>query len=271
MLRNVKDLRGYAIRATDGVIGHVDDFYFDDEPWTIRYLVVETGRWRRDRQVLVSPISIGHPDWSAQLLPVSLTRAQLEESPDIDTRKPVSRQHEATYHGYFGYPHYWGGAGLWGMGAYPGSPRAEDAIEAELKAKHAATIQPPDDHHLQSCKDLVGYHIGASDGDIGHVQDLLVDDHTWAIRYLIVNTSNWWGEHQVLIAPEWIESVSWPDKRVSVSLTREAIKKAPAYDAAAQLDREQEQAMYEHYGRPGYWTVREIREEQLAASSAKHN
>jgi len=101
------------------------------------------------------------------------------------------------------------------------------------------------------------------------VQDVLVDDHTWAIRYLIVNTSNWWGEHQVLIAPQWIVSVSWADKRVTVSLTREAIKKAPVYDSAAQLDRQQEQAMYEHYGRPGYWTAQEIREEHLAASSAK--
>jgi sporulation protein YlmC with PRC-barrel domain len=155
------------------------------------------------------------------------------------------------------------------MGAYPGSLTAEDAMEAELKARRSATIQPSDDCHLRSCKDLVGHHIAASDGEIGHVQDVLVDDHTWAIRYLIVNTSNWWGEHQVLIAPQWIESVSWADKRVSVSLTRDAIKKAPAYDSAAQLDREQEQAMYEHYGRPGYWTAKGIREEQLAASSAK--
>jgi uncharacterized protein YrrD len=271
MLRNVKDLRGYRIRATDGVIGHVDDFYFDDEAWAIRYLVVETGRWLPDRQVLISPISIGHPDWSAQLLPVSLTKAQVKGSPDIDTKRPVSRQREATYHGYFGYPYNWGGAGLWGMGAYPGSLTAEDAIEAELKARRSATIQPSDDCHLRSCKDLVGHHIAASDGEIGHVQDVLVDDHTWAIRYLIVNTSNWWGEHQALIAPQWIESVSWADKRVSVSLTRDAIKKAPAYDSAAQLDREQEQAMYEHYGRPGYWTAKEIREEQLAASSAKDN
>ncbi len=271
MLRNVKDLRGYAIRATDGIIGHVDDFYFDDEAWTIRYLVVETGKWLPDRQVLISPISIGHPDWSAQLLPVSLTKAQVKGSPDIDTDKPVSRQHEATYHRYFGYPYYWGGAGLWGMGAYPGSLTAEDAVEAELKASRSVDVQPSGDYHLRSCKDLVGHHIAASDGDIGHVQDLLVDDHTWAIRYLIVNTSNWWGEHQVLIAPQWIESVSWADKSVSVSLTREAIKKAPAYDSAAQFDREQEQAIYEHYGRPGYWTEREIREEQLAAPSAKDN
>ena len=186
MLRNVKDLRGYAIRATDGVIGHVDDLYFDDEAWAIRYLVVETGTWLPERKVLISPISIGHPDWSAQLLPVSLTKAQIKDSPDIDTSKPVSRQHEAAYHGYFGYPFYWGGAGLWGIGAYPGNLTAQQAIEAELRAKQSVTSQAPDDYHLRSCKDLVGHHVGATDGEIGHVQDFLVDDHTWAIRYLIV-------------------------------------------------------------------------------------
>jgi uncharacterized protein YrrD len=269
MLRNVTDLRGYAIRATDGVIGHVDDFYFDDEAWAIRYLVVETGRWLPDRQVLISPISIGHPDWSAQLLPVFLTKAQVKGSPDIDTKQPVSRAHEAAYHGYFGYPFYWGGAGLWGMGAYPGSLTAEDAIEAELRANRSMATPSPDDYRLRSCKDLVGHHVGATDGEIGHVQDLLVDDHTWAIRYLIVNTSHWWGEHQVLISPQWIESVSWPDSTVVVALTRKAVKEAPAYDPAAQLDRQQEQAMYEHYGRPGYWTTREIQEELATSSDTK--
>ena len=96
MLRNVKDLRGYAIRATDGVIGEVDDLYFDDEDWAIRYLVVDTGNWLSGRKVLISPLAIGHPDWLGQLLPVSLTKAQVEGSPDIDTRKPVSRQQEAA-------------------------------------------------------------------------------------------------------------------------------------------------------------------------------
>jgi hypothetical protein len=139
-----------------------------------------------------------------------------------------------------------------------------------MKASQAGASYPPEDCHLRSCKDLVGHYINASDGDIGHVQDLLVDDHTWAIRYLIVNTSNWWGEHQVLVAPEWIESVSWPESRVSVALTRKAVKAAPRYDPAAQLDRQQEQAMYEHYGRPGYWTVHGIREE-LATPSSKHS
>ncbi len=260
MLRNVKDLKGYAIHATDGVIGHVDDVYFDDEDWAIRYLVVDTGSWLPGRQVLISPLAVGHPDWMGQQLPVSLTKAQVEGSPDIDTRKPVSRQHEVAYLDYFSYPYYWEGAGLWGMGAYPGGLTTAGMVAEEMKARQASATHAADDCHLRSSGAVIGYHIHATDGDIGHVEDLLVDEDTWVIRYLIVDTSNWWGGHHVLIAPRWIEAVSWSDAKVSVDLTRQAVKGAPPYDAAAQLDREQEQGMYEHYGRPGYWTVTPTRD-----------
>lgn len=267
MLRNVKDLRGYAIRATDGVIGKVDDLYFDDEDWAIRYLIVDTGGWLSGRKVLISPLAIGDPDWAAQQVPVSLTKAQVEKSPDIDTRKPVSRQHETEYLRYYGYPDYWGGAGLWGMGAYPGSLTTEGRIEEEMKTRRTPAMHSFADCHLRSCQAVIGYHIHATDGDIGHVRDLLVDEHSWAIRYLIVNTSNWWGGHDVLVAPQWIEAVSWSDAKVSVDLTRQAVKDAPLYDSAAQLDRQQEQAIYEHYGRPGYWSTTDVRD--AAAMSAK--
>jgi sporulation protein YlmC with PRC-barrel domain len=120
MLRSVQELEGYAVQATDGTIGHVKDFYVDDKTWVVRYLVVETGSWLSSRKVLISPISIGHPDWTERILPVSITKEQVKNSPDIDTDKPVSRQHEMQYLGYYGYPYYWGGAGLWGGGAYPG-------------------------------------------------------------------------------------------------------------------------------------------------------
>ncbi len=260
MLRNVKDLRGYAIHATDGIMGHVDDFYFDDEDWAIRYLVVDTGGWLSGRQVLVSPLAIGHPDWVGQTLPVSLTKAQVERSPDIDTRKPVSRQHEAEYFAYYGYPCYWGGAGLWGMGAYPGSLTTEGSFEEEMKAQRTSMTPAPDDKHLRRCRAVIGNHIHATDGDIGHVEDLLVDDRSWAIRYLIVKTSNWWGGHQVLVAPPWIQAVSWPDAKVSVDLTRKMIEHAPPYDSSAQLDRQLEAGIHDHYGRPGYWTTTAGRE-----------
>jgi hypothetical protein len=267
MLRNVKGLRGYAIRATDGVIGAVDDLYFDDEDWAIRYLVADAGSWLTDRKVLISPLALGHPDWMGQQLPVSLTMAQVQRSPDIDTRKPVSRQHEAAFLGYYGYPSYWEGAGLWGMGAYPGSLTTEGQIEENMRVRRHPAKRTPEDSHLRSCSTVIGHHIHATDGEIGHVDDMLVDDRTWAIRYLVVDTANWWGGHQVLIAPQWIDGVSWADATVSVDLTRHAIQVAPPFDRAAQLDRLEEQAIFEHYGRPGYWTTRALPDASHSASS----
>lgn len=248
MLRNMKEIEGYAIRATDGDIGHVTDFYFDDDAWVIRYLIVDTGTWLSSRKVLISPFAIGQPNWEEKVVPVSITKAQVKNSPDIDTNKPISRQHEMGYLGYYGYPIYWGSAGLWGGGAYPammlpgymaallaisptGSSEAESSLERAAAAQHQN-----DDTHLRDCKTVMGYHVQATDGDIGHVEGFLVDDETWAIRYIIVNTSDWWMGHKVLIAPQWIDDVNWFDATVTVNVTQQAVKDAAPYDSATKLD-----------------------------------
>jgi hypothetical protein len=273
MLRSMSDLENYAVGATDGTIGHVTDFYFDDKAWVIRYLVVDTGSWLSSRKVLISPIAIGRPNWTGKELPVSMTKEQVKNSPDIDTEKPVSRQHEIRHLAYYGYPYYWEGSSLWGGGLYPGMMMpgypsftpARQAMRPEAQEAYAradAALHENDDHHLRSCKAVMDYHIEATDGDIGHVQGLLVDEESWAIRYMIVDTSNWWLGHQVLIAPQWIQNVSWSDATVSVNLTRQAVKDAPPYDPAAQLDREQEMGVYEHYKRPGYW-ANEVKREAV--------
>ena len=263
MLRSTEDIKGYVIAATDGDIGHVRDFYFDDRAWMVRYFVVDTGAWLLSREVLISPMAMGQPDWMQHKLPALLTREQVKNSPAIDTARPVSRQHEVEYFTYYGYPDYWDGAGLWGGELYPGmgtpgpggpgvpSAEQQEARDAYVRAEQAH--QREDDPHLRSCKEVVGYHLRATDGAIGHVHSLLLDDQSWAIRYIVVNTSNWWLGHQVLIAPQWITDVSWSDSEVSVNLTRDAVQHAPPYDAAAQLDHEQEVGLYEYYGRPGYW------------------
>jgi hypothetical protein len=239
-----------------------------DEDWVIRYLVVDTGTWLSRRKVLISPIAIGHPNWAERLLPVSITKEQVKNSPEIDTAKPVSRQHELQYLEYYGYPSYWVGSGVWGQGAYPsmmlpsfGSAFQDRQVQAAPIRTDAEARQREDgDPHLRSCKEVMEYHIHATDGDIGHVQSMLVDDETWAIRYLVVDTSNWWLGHQVLIAPQWIQNVSWPDAEVSVDLTRQAMKDAPPYDSTAWLERKQEAGIYEHYRRAGYWTDEVMRE-----------
>ncbi len=276
MLRSMNDLEDYAIHATDGIIGHVKDFYFDDQAWVIRYLVVETGAWLSSRKVLISPVAIGRPNWTEKTLPVSITKEQVKNSPDIDTEKPVSRQHEIQYAGYYGYPYYWGGAGIWGMGAYPymmmpgyaGGVSIPQSVQSEAEKTYAqaeAVRHQDDDPHLRSCKAVTSYSIQATDGDIGHVQGLLVEEETWAIRYIVVDTSNWWLGHKVIIAPQWIQNVGWAEAAVSVSLTRQAVKDAPPYDSAVQLDREQETGIYKHYGRPGYWAGETKRKAEISS------
>lgn len=274
MLRNIAEMHRFDVVGIDGEIGRVRDFCFDDQDWAIRFLVVDTGAWLGNRRVLLSPMAFGELDWRGRSLAVSVTREHVRSSPDVDTRKPVSRPHELKHYSYYGYPHYWGGSGLWGdgmqpakmLGVYGGRDSAtqhqkEMAFVVEQAHLHR---QRGDDPHLRSCDAIIRYHVRAIDGGIGHVEGLIVDDQTWALRYFVVNTSDWWLGHQVLVAPQWIADISWLEATVSVDLSRQAVKHAPAYDADAPPDREQEQRTYEHYARPGYWVDSEQREIELS-------
>jgi hypothetical protein len=253
MLRSVQKLTGVAIKATDGPVGQITDLYFDDESWVIRYVVVDTTNWLGGRKVLISPYAMGQPDWAGETLPVFVTKEQVRNSPGIDSHKPISRQYEESYLGYYGYPFYWGGAGLWGASNYPGTVPGDGHLRARSKRASGA------DAHLRSCQAVTGYHIRAKDGEIGHVQGFLVDDSTWSVRYLIVNTSNWWMGHQVLLSPEWINEVDWAESRVTVDLDRQSIKESPPYDADVPLVRDDERALYSHYKRSSYWQDRKAR------------
>jgi hypothetical protein len=249
MLRRVKDLRGFGIRARDSEIGQVDQFYFDDENWTIRYLVANTGSWLVGRQVLISPIAVGETDWESKQLEVELTKQQVENSPHIDAYKPISRQREAEYYGYYGYPYYWGGPFLWGPAVHP-----RQVARSRADRSQSATPTADGDSHLRSTKEVTGYRIEATDGEIGHVEDFIVDDENWAIRYMLVDTRNWWPGKKVLVSPRWIKRVSWTDSRVYVDLSREAIKSSPEYDESPLINRQYESSLYSHYGRPPYWS-----------------
>jgi sporulation protein YlmC with PRC-barrel domain len=249
MLTNATHLKGLEIRATDGEIGTVDQFYFDDETWAIRYLVVQTGGWLGGRQVLISPFSIVETNWQSKRLDVALTKKQVENSPDIDTHQPVSRQHEAAYNQYYGYPYYWGGPFLWGPALDPaGLTIPTVSTQAIADSKSEST-----DSHLRSAEAVTGYHVEATDGEIGHVDGFVVDDEAWAIRYVEVATRNWLPGKKVLVSPAWIERVSWTESKVYAGLSREAIKDAPEYVESMPVTREYENRLYVHYGRPPYW------------------
>lgn len=262
MFTNTKNLKGLTIRATDGELGAVDQLYFDDETWAIRYLTVETGGWLGGREVLISPMSVRHIDWQARRIDVALTKKQIENSPDIDTHKPVSRQHEAAYLGYYGYPAYWDGPFLWGADSYPVGMTAPLSVPAGLmedKLRNASA-----DTHLRSTEAVTGYHIEAKDGELGHVDRFIVDDEAWAIRYIEVATQNWWPGKKVLLAPGWVERVSWADSKLYVGVTRHAIQTSPEYKDSMPITRDYENEVYFHYGRPPYW----IEQAQVKAEHA---
>jgi hypothetical protein len=270
MLRSVNDLNGFKIAALDGEIGNVEEFYFDDERWALRYMVVNTGTWLAGKQVLVSPFSVMQVDRENRQLHVALTKSQVEKSPDIDTRQPVSRQLEANYADYYGYPYYWGSPLLWGVEERPtlaaqqslaatASPVAPDAVRAgrstiEAGAGKGATVRViSEDVHLRSTQEVSVYSIAATDGEIGTVYDFIVDDESWAIRYLAIDTHKWWPGKKVMIAPQWIISIDWAQAKVHVNLSREGIKQSPTYDSSKLLSREYEEQLYEHHGQTGYW------------------
>src|ERR1019366_3718260 len=226
---------------------------FDDESWAIRYLVVNTRGWLSGRLVLVSPIALRQAEWESKRLDVGLTKKQIENSPQIDTHKPVSRQHEALYMGYYGYPYYWGGPYLWGGASYPAGLTVRKDGVTQAEALQARAGKESADSHLRSTNEVKGYHIEAADAEIGHVEDFIIDDETWAIRYLEVDTRNWWPGKKVLVSPKWIERVSWDESKVFVNLLREHIKQSPEYTEESLITRDYETHLHRYYKRQGYW------------------
>jgi hypothetical protein len=245
MLYTAKTLKGYTLHSHDGAIGSVREFYFDDKFWTVRYLVADTGGWLTGREVLLSPFSIHSVDPVKKQVHVGLTKKQIENSPGLDSDKPVSRQFEESYYGYYGWPIYWGGPYSWGP--YPYVMRDSDRFGEFARREQSW------DSHLRSTHAVDGYHIDASNGNVGHVEDFIIDDETWAIRYLVVNTRNWIPGKKVLVSPQWIENVSWSDSKVLVGLTRETIKNSPELTDDLLITRNYEIELHGHYNREGYW------------------
>ncbi len=250
MLCKTKSLKGYTLNSLDGEIGTIKEFYFDDKHWTIRYLVADTGIWLPGRQVLISPHALGALSKEEKQISVKLTRKQIEESPPLESDKPVSRQFEEAYYGHYAWPMYWDGPLVWGD--YPYIVRDYEMQKVSHQRRQAG------DSHLRSTHNVCGYHIHATDGAIGHLDDFIIDDETWTIRYLIIDTRNWFPGKKVLISPLWIDRVSWHESKVFVNLSKEIISHSPEYTDWSVLTREFEVDLYQHYKRQGYWVVEPV-------------
>ncbi len=300
MLRRAYSVIDTKIHALDGDLGHIDDFYFDDLKWIVRYIIVRTGSWFSEKHVMLSPSAIRDVIWEEPAVYVDLTQEQIKKSPDLDLEKPVTREQEMELVKHFQWPSYWSGApyavdaigvnrglgatGLPAMGVPPtgilpadrpstGLPdhiandisstgvsdtellnmestgRGETKTDTEIRR----AAQAKGLHSLHGVKKVTGYHIAATDGEIGHVEDFFVDEENWQIQYLLIDTSNWLPGRKVLISPQWIDEFVWEDSQVRVNATREQIKSSPEYNPGATLDRSYEGKLHQHYGFPPYW------------------
>lgn len=242
MLRSSKSLMGCILHAIDGEIGKSNDFLFDDENFKIRYLVANTSKWLPSRKVLISPRSIKNQiEEHDTLLPVNLTKEKIKNSPDLSLHEPVSRQHEAEYLSYYDFPFYW-----------------ESHIINELSKDSQVSGIPTKQHHqdnihLRSIDEIIGYRIEAKDGQIGHVEDFIIDDKNWKIRYLVVDTRDWLPGKNVLLIRSQIKSICWSTHHVLVNITKDQVKSSPAYDPFKPVNRDKEKHLYDYYGRPYYW------------------
>jgi len=227
MIRSIKPLYGDKLGASDGEIGHVKDFYFDDQSWAVRYLVADTGSWLTGRQVLISPHAVGSLYQPGKLVLVKLTRKQIEDSPLIETHKPMSQQYEAEYYQYYGWPNYWQGDGLWGT---TGFPMVVTPINPST-GKSASHVPPVKraDAHLRSTLAVDGYHVKTADGLAGHVSDFMMDDKTWAIHELVVKTGHRLSGKEVRISVGKVARISYEDSTVYINLTSAALEQSPAH------------------------------------------
>jgi sporulation protein YlmC with PRC-barrel domain len=254
MLWSASDLMGCNIDATDGAIGTVSDLLFEDDSWTIRWFVVGTGVFFTGRLVLLPPSVVLSADSVGRVVSLDVTRQEVKDSPDLDFDAPVSRQQEDNLYQYYGWDPYWGPHTYFAAGdRAPVVPPQPDVSRGEAERPSVPQTREEGDPHLRSVKEVAGYYIHARDGDIGHVEDLVVDTDAWVIRYIAVDTANWWPGKKVLIAPTAFTEVIWATRTVNVDLTREQIKGAPEYYPGETIDRDYEVRYRDYYGYPHYW------------------
>lgn len=231
MQRNLKNLTGFGIGATDGEIGKVESFYFDDKSWSVRYLAVKTGSWLFGRTVLISPMALQNTDWEGSDFPVNLTKEQVQQSPDIDTQKPVSRQHEMDLSRHYSWQPYWGSGfyagGLWGV--MPPAPLFDERIMKDVYSTEEVQ-QKNGDLHLRSTGQVTGYHIQATDGEAGHVIDFIIDDKTWQIAYVVIDTLNWIEGKKLMIPVKNIKEINWAASKIILDISIAGVKSCAAFD-----------------------------------------
>lgn len=239
-------IAGYSVKATDGLIGTISDFLFDDSNWSLRWVVIDTGTWLPGRRVLLPPTSFGRPIPHLHQFPVDVTRQKVQDSPGIESDVPVSRQHEANIYEHYGWLPYWGPTYTGMVNPMPAGVQATPDFEV----LHAT--RDPGDPHLRSVEEVTGYYVEATDGEIGHIEEFLIEDGTWVLRYAVIDTKNWLPGRKVVISPAWLTDADWYEQKLKVGLTRQQVEESPEYQPD-NINREYEARLFSHLGHPPYW------------------
>jgi uncharacterized protein YrrD len=245
MLRSLLNLRGESLLSSDGAeIGTCKDMLFDDFKWTTRYLDIDTGGWLSEQRVLISPISLKEFDVDSKVIPSYLTKKEIQAAPPLQSDAPVSKQWEASYYSFYGWPYYSSGIQTWGMAAFP----------SEIyQAQPVNSVNVEKDPNLRSAIEVKGYKISAKDEEFGAVKDFIFDDESWSIRYLVIDTRRWLpGGEEVLISTSWVNSIDWREGHIKVQTTKDKVKAAPIYTEEILLDKKYESMLHKFHGQPTY-------------------
>ncbi|GAB6145480.1 PRC-barrel domain-containing protein [Desulfocicer niacini] len=253
MLRSINEIIGYTFFVKEDDVGKCKDLLFDDQLWTVRHMVADTGGWLMDKKVLISPVMVQITDWQMQSIFLEITREQLEECPSLMEDEPISREHERKMFQYLNYPYYWAHDGLWGPGAYPAvmTQIPDNSAQKHDEETLEEEEEKVEENHLRSFKEVKGYDIEASDGNIGYVEDFILEDKTWALRYVVLNTRNWLpGGKKVILSLNWVKKVSWEQSTLFLDISREQVENSPDFDPEKPVNIEYETRLYDYYGRP---------------------
>jgi sporulation protein YlmC with PRC-barrel domain len=251
MLNSYNDLKTYSIRATDQRTGNVDDIYFDDEEWRVLYLVVQTGFLLTARQSLIGTNRVGRPDTDRGEVPVDLTAEELKSADSPQSDPPVSQQMPPAVaaQSMSAWPSFIVGTGLDYSPGLAQDQLSLAAAEAEEAEEHAG------DSHLRSMAEVIGYTVHATDGEIGAVDDFLIDPRTWRLQHLVIDTGSWLPGKRVVITTDWIADVDWAERHIRVNAGTQKIEDAPPFDEVEDLKRSPTPDAMASYSALGYWPV----------------
>ncbi len=268
MLKSINEIIGYTLFSKGDDVGKCKDLLFDDQLWTVRHMVADTGGWLVGKKVLVSPVMVQKTDWQMQSIFLDITREQLEKCPSLLEDEPVSREHERKIFQFLNCPYYWVDNGLWGHAAYPAVMTRvpeESAQKADEKILEEPQAQDGEENHLRSYKEVKGYNIETSDGNIGHVDDFILEDKTWALRYVVVDTRNWLpGGKKILLSLNWVKKVIWELSLLFLDIRKEQVENSPEFDPEQPVNIEYETRLYDYYGRPFEKNITKKLQEMIA-------